>query len=700
MRKIFVVFLIIMLLFSTVVTVYGSPGGPNGTGTPSDQPADRPNVFERIMAGIVVSVPNYIMKFLSLQDPATLIFGIVPDNMQPPPEYVPPEKLILHTFTEDQFKAVAMLYEAFRANLPVPLVVMLVILSLAAMYGTMAGGQRRNIKDYFQGIVVFFAVLMVAPTLLYYLFEINWYIVKLAAALTGDKLNGGFLNYMVQSGNESLGASLLTTLFSFAIGMLNFQYNVRLLCLGALIFLLPMAAFLSVFPSKRNALSAWMAQMMANLLTQSAHALVFAFVSMFMGSQPNVWLMVALFVGLNSITITIRRVLGGDGEGFGSAISAAFGMAAVGGLMRMGMSMMQYKGMKSTVKKETDDIEKLLRGGTTSFSPSYGGGYGAYGTSRYGSTLNISGRTINSGTDFSQASKTTEYADFAAGKDGVYNTNTSMPVKTASAMPALLQTKFRLDDKDGSKTAGHQAVAKVFRAAGTGLRIAGGIAGGYIGALTLGNLAGAAMDDTIAGVGAGAAGGAFAGAYLGDMAGDALDKIAEGLEQPVGENHRMEAIKQQFGIFDYGAQMMDPDAAAEIGRNILKGPGEVMFRAGSYINRAFNKESPEYKRAEMYRRTVDESALELKEIQRKKEEADQNIEIYARLKNVMELKGQKDTEQYKQINEKINQAQIERQKAELEQINRLWTLKQLQEQGFRPKAHYGINQARGLRNER
>lgn len=496
---------------------------------------------EKIAAQVVVALPNFLVDVLDLQEPVTLIFQEVPDSLKgtarEPEGFIPAEDLILYTFRDREFQAVAMMYETFRAFLPVVLVIILVGVGVM-LYLAAWGNQRVDLRQRLLNIVVALASLVLAPYLWHIVFKINWTVVMMAKTAFAHLGSVSFFELLYRPGTTSLGMALVSLVAAIGVGTLNWQYIMRKLTLGVLIMVFPLVAAISIV--KRGVLDIWVREFLSNVFLQSAHAIAFAFFILFTAyasdSPQFFWYAMAFIMGINGIASLVRCLIGAEtvGGGLGQVAGAAIGVGSLFALGRMVMV-----GMGSSVgHKAAQSIGIGTGGGGGNAPPSDGGG----------------GFTAGSG---NSASLTT------LGPAGWRSASTGSKIKAVGLKSAGI---------------GARAVGKAAQAAGVGI---GALGGALVSGVMDGN------------AGAGLAAGMSLGAIGGDMVqqriqgfGDTMSGIAD--EHLATGNNIGTIARQRLGIFD-AAQIFDPQSAGAIGRTAFGTPGAVGGYAVGTVAIGLNK---------------------------------------------------------------------------------------------------------------
>lgn len=377
---------------------------------------NKPTFSEGLMAGVVIGPVKTLMELTHLSDPILLVFGKgtsgSTDTFLKEGIYGTSgrDNLVLSIFPQPFFQAVSILYTAFENLLPIPLVMALVIFAILHMInsGTVEG--RSKIKDYIRAFVVAIAALRFGHYLWYWFISLNNFLIDLIwEAMINHGIKPGFFMDMIwgtgHSGFEkaantgSLTMAILMFLAVIMILVLNYQYTLRMIILGLLIMIFPIAAVLSIFPTHRNTLTSWMQEFVANVTIPLAHALALGgfFLTL---SIPGIntglafWLLITYFAGLPAIVGMIRQLVGLEhGSGALRFAGAMMGLGAVTNMGRMLMSSGKQSGKNAGAGNE------LIEGnvGASANVLSGGSGSGSSGASFVGRGLQTAGRFANSG---------------------------------------------------------------------------------------------------------------------------------------------------------------------------------------------------------------------------------------------------------------------------------------------------------------
>ncbi|MHB1418653.1 MAG: hypothetical protein ACYCX4_03560 [Bacillota bacterium] len=495
---------------------------------------------ERMAASIVVALPNFLIKVLHLKEPMELVFGEQPNFARPDLQALykndkPSDNpSIFYTFREGEFKAVGMMYDNIVRFLPFLLVIAFLGLGLMMFVAAFGGEQRAGLSHYIQGVMVALLAIAFAPYIWKVAFDLN----RLLVIMFRNALNGlpantsfSFFDILWQPTTRSLAMAIVSLVAAIGVGALNFQYIMRTITLGVLIFTFPLVAVVSIV--KRQVAEIWVREFATNVFLQAAQAGAYAFFILFTRQAANpptsdyFWYCLVFIVGINGISILIRNLIGA--ETMGGRMGSVGNALGLGSMLAMGR--MAAMGMG----RRTVGSRLGLGGGG---SPGQSGGTSALGEVGAGMMGGASSA-----------------AAFAFGKNG------SMAAE------------------------GMSGLAKAAGAAGLAAKGASVVAGAMGGALVTGALTGDAGLGLTTGSRLGAVGGDVLQGKL-QGAGAALQGIADE-NQATGESVGSLA-KQRMGIFDM-AQLYDGKSASQVGRNILGTPGAIAGSAVSAGARAMSR---------------------------------------------------------------------------------------------------------------
>ena len=356
---------------------------------------ERASFGERFVAEIIVSLPNWIMQVVGLDDPITLIFNMPPewiyeeadkrckeaqaalkqieDQWDQYSDYAIEAKIYaemelrkyqkermealelleghktqnkyLYIFSEKEFSGIALLFHTINEMLPFPLVIALLLVGFQIMQSvTFSGGERTGFKMFFEGFILFIFLTKSAVFIWGLVFKLNNIVVALIASAVSDRLSGGFLNALYYPGARSLGTAIVTAFSISMIGVLNWQYILRKITIAVLIILYPVMSMLVIFPGKKQAWESWKNLFIQTVFLQAAHALAFGFFMIFMqennGTRQGFLITLVCLFSITTIANLVQKVVGGDegGKGIMGAAGTAMGAASMMALYKVGSS--------------------------------------------------------------------------------------------------------------------------------------------------------------------------------------------------------------------------------------------------------------------------------------------------------------------------------------------------------------------------
>jgi len=313
---------------------------------------------ERMVSSIIVAIPKYIIKVIGLRDPVELAFGVeiespslamIGENRLKPQQGLD----YLGVFTQNEFDyAINPIYDMLEKFLPINLLIIVVVIGVIIWRCSLDPFARLTAKDYLIG--VFFALLLLkfAPPILGFLGDLNSLIIKqfyAAGVSVNPKLySNGFLDGIYNPDTGLLGDAIIAALAVITVGVINFQYVMRKISIAVLLAVMPITFIISIFPSRRDALTTWFRELTASIFMQAAHAGAITFMFLLIHSN-NVsststsagligdafFLKLALCFGLPAVASLIRRVIGADSYGGGLFGDMAAGLG-MGGLLAAG----------------------------------------------------------------------------------------------------------------------------------------------------------------------------------------------------------------------------------------------------------------------------------------------------------------------------------------------------------------------------
>ncbi|MCF8010914.1 MAG: hypothetical protein K9L17_08385 [Clostridiales bacterium] len=302
---------------------------------------------ERLVASVLVAVPNFFTDIIGMEDPIELVFGVNLEKSSGDKSQaivvggdynkISGSEKYLHTFSKDQFSAVVKYYEKISEFVPVSMVAIVVLLGLGLMFTSANPNSRLTFKDYLVGLLIAGLILKAGIYIISVVFDINYAVVKFFRYTVAGKLSSSFLDTLIMADSVTLGSAIVTCLAVFSVGILNWQYAVRQIILALLIGILPLIAVISVFPSRRLALGYWFREFFSQVFLQASHAAVLSIGILVLAETNNFWLKLACIMGLPVIAGLIRKIFDAEGGGSGAAgsIGAALGAGALLNVTRM-----------------------------------------------------------------------------------------------------------------------------------------------------------------------------------------------------------------------------------------------------------------------------------------------------------------------------------------------------------------------------
>ncbi|MCL6478326.1 MAG: hypothetical protein K6T65_07895 [Peptococcaceae bacterium] len=318
---------------------------------------------KRILAGLIVCL-FIVFAAEKIAGTSLGIIGYTPTStVTADPNPISADDTFLHTFTGKEFDALSTYYDRLNEFVPVSLVVVIVLLGMGALYTSTNPNAKLSFREYAVGLFAGLIVLKFGIYVLSVLFDINYAIVKFFQWIVGDKLDASFLDTLINTNTMSLGQAIITFVAVFAIGVINWQYTIRKIVIALLIGLIPVVAVIAMLPSRRNALDYWFKELISQVFLQTAHAAVLSFGILLIQVDANFWVELACIMGLPSIAVVVRRVMGA--ESFGSGLIGGMGsMMGIGSLLALGRILAPRLPNKIPGKEALSGVMDSVAGGT------------------------------------------------------------------------------------------------------------------------------------------------------------------------------------------------------------------------------------------------------------------------------------------------------------------------------------------------
>lgn len=367
MKKLIVIILILAILLQSFMCVYAGAaseeyaGGGIGSYTDFketeilDFEETQVDFPERMAASLFMALPNFLVNALGLQDLIPLVYMKAPpqsaaeQSQQESGSYYGggvsgytekpkkithlPENLINGIWTVNENDMLKTVQNKMKSELASVIFIAIAVTGFIMIWK----GTSSESIDYFKslgtGIVILIVMLKFTPYIFTFVFKINKLLIDMAwDLLNPNEQSTNFLDMLWRPGTKSLGMALVSTLAVFMIGTMNFQYAVRRLMLGVLFILTPVVGYVSMFPSRKDALNLWTSEFIGNVFIQTAHALTLTLYIKWLTVNPSFWIAIAGLMSLNSIAMLVRSALGlskFEGKTAGSMMGNALGLGAM-----------------------------------------------------------------------------------------------------------------------------------------------------------------------------------------------------------------------------------------------------------------------------------------------------------------------------------------------------------------------------------
>lgn len=289
------------------------------------------------MVGIIGGEDGLLFRVKSIETtefPINLVFGLLPKPV-----------LDIVSSVEEGFRMIA-----------VYLLIGIIAVTGLMMLIKSSSRSVQYFKEVTFGIMLALIVLMFAVTLIKMLGDLNKLGVNLAYAMLDPGERGtSFINMLYNKNTASLGMAIVSIIAVFMIATLNFQYMVRLISLTVLSAMSPAVAVVGIFPSKKDALSIWLNELISNVFMQTCHAFALTFFLKLVNAfaldpelKPSTfWLAMAGIMGLNSLYMLVRSMLGLAQYNSRSAPGMVGNMLGLGAMLGIGRMVMAFAGNKN-----------------------------------------------------------------------------------------------------------------------------------------------------------------------------------------------------------------------------------------------------------------------------------------------------------------------------------------------------------------
>lgn len=334
---------------------------------------EKPGTFEKMIADVVMAIPNWIIHFLGLRDINEIVFGLNQDG-----------GLTYGLFPSALSNAMVSLYD-----MQADIIIYLVFLALGAwmFIGVFQAGNpmsRGTFREMTNGFVLFLGCMYFGSYLFQMIFGLNTFLIKMgfavmnehfqkigiadpasvsfftvlsyalggieslagvtAAATTAGGLGGAYFAITTGAAVLPYAAAGIGIAFALVIfiavcfvAMFNFQFIMRTATIGFHIAMFPAVAYSSIFPASRMAFNTWLQSFLSLVLAQGMQALFlgYAYTWVLSDSQFMSKLITLFVVTLMLLTIPgfVTLILGAPG-GFMSSTMGVNGIYGIRSISR------------------------------------------------------------------------------------------------------------------------------------------------------------------------------------------------------------------------------------------------------------------------------------------------------------------------------------------------------------------------------
>ncbi|MEK5400597.1 hypothetical protein [Paenibacillus sp. FSL K6-2859] len=320
----FVILLLIGFTVSTISVQHAYAEGNKSNQTESENKMDSlkdqmlgesfsnegkdPSYLEKTLAKLFTGFTDFLIHVLSLKDYNELIFN--QDN----------PSLILNTFDVGVFNVLNDFYSSFIGVSAYLAVIAVLAWAFIYMYkGNTFQGQS-TLGGMTRGLIFYFLGLYLAGYLFQIVFFPNKVIVLFAIdglyrATGWDVSQFDLLGIVAVEGVTSLPVAILYLVMAVCIGMMNYQYAMRMVTLLFLMVIFPWVSYASIFPGNQKAMDLWFRELASQVFIQAGHALGYALFVAVLVNDANFWVLFAFLIGMPTLTSLIRLLFGAPGGG-------------------------------------------------------------------------------------------------------------------------------------------------------------------------------------------------------------------------------------------------------------------------------------------------------------------------------------------------------------------------------------------------
>lgn len=292
-----------------------------------EKSADYP---ERLAADLVMALPNWLIEVIGLHDPLELVFEVdLKDSYRL--EDGPPDgksDLIWNIYKREEFEVIGDFYTDAEQAMPVFMAVGVVAAGVLMLFNSASPQAVVTARGYILGILLAALLIKLGPYLIGFFFDVNRAVVALCHSVAADEIHQSFLHTVYNRETRSLGAALMALIGCLSIGVINFQFTMRKVCIAILVGILPIALVNAIFPGRRNALAVWVREFSSYVFMPAGLAVGLVFFIHFLNSG-GFWVTLVCLLSLPTINSLVRGALGLSDSGLTAGIGSALGMGAI-----------------------------------------------------------------------------------------------------------------------------------------------------------------------------------------------------------------------------------------------------------------------------------------------------------------------------------------------------------------------------------
>lgn len=488
---------LLVLILSTVVMAADTQPLLNNPDSQKYYEQNKPGYGERFLAGVIIGSVKWMLNLFHLSDPVLMVFNHDPradtsDKFLTGGVYgaLQTDQLVLGIFPKPFFTSVSILYSGFQKLLPIPLVIALLLIAILHMLNSGSVQQRGKLKENLQFVIIAMATVRFGVYIWTAIITLNNFLVNLiwAYMLQSGVKPDFFMNMIWGKGKAGFDAAtqmaslpmvILLLLAAMMILTLNYQYTMRIIILGLLIVIFPLAAGLSIFPGFRHSLQMWFKEFVANVILQLAHALALGafFITLHLpdlSQGVSFWLMITYFAGLPAISVLIREMLGLQQGGGSRAMVGMGAMAGIASVAAMGRMVMRNPASRGIGAGGGMDAGEGIQGGSTGDGKGSGGAMSLGGAT---STLGKAGQMAFNGVSAVTGSKAAQgAAKFGLGATAALAGGALSSIISGNAAPGAMlglgagSVMGRQGGHIAGKVGGHVQAAAQAVSAGDGMK--------------------------------------------------------------------------------------------------------------------------------------------------------------------------------------------------------------------------------------